>query len=116
MKSYKLITAMFIAGGAALLCNGCEDSEATYIANQTKHYANLHSQIKRIVDNTIADTTFKKNVYFEFAKIKEVHPLYYIACYSVTEEGRNYQAGFHVMKRNNNWTIVKVTTNWEAID
>ena len=75
----------------------------------------MHRQIKGIVDNTIADTTFTKNVNFEFAKIKEVHPLYHIACYSVTEDGRNYKAGFHVMKRNNNWTIVKVTTDWDPI-
>ena len=115
MSSYKLFILPLFAGVATLLCNGCEDKEATYIANQTKHYINEHNQIKRAADDVIAGTSFRNNVEFEFAKIKKVYSLYHIVCYSVKENGNIYQAGFHVMKRNNNWEVVRVTNDWQVL-
>ena len=116
MKKHTYFMVVLIGAGFASMLVGCKDNETTYIANQAKYYAAVHNQVKKTADDFITSTDFKKNVNFEFAKIKKVHPTYYIACYSVTEDERNYQSGLHVMKRNNKWQVVNVTMNWNALD
>lgn len=115
MKLCQFFMTAMIAVGVSFVLTGCGDDKATYIANQTMQHIKMCNEVKKAADSCIADTKFRNDVRFEFAKIKKVHPLYCIACYFVSENGRNYQGGFHVLKREKGWEVVKVTTDWNVM-
>ena len=114
MKLYKFFIMVLVVVSTSSLLIGCNDEKVSSRACSRVQYA-YDANILKVANDFINSANFKSGTNFEFAKIKKASPLYYIVCYSVTEDGRNYQAGVHVIKRDGNWKVFNVTMNWEAV-